>query len=121
MVVIGHSQGGLLTKLTAVDSGDSFWRNMSQKPLAELDLDPEQRAVIERSTFFTPLPFVKRVIFIATPHRGSYLTLERLARWVTGLIELPNTVSQVTYDFLARNREHMLIRDLDHPDRKSVV
>ena len=29
MVVIGHSQGGLLAKLTAVDSGDRFWRNLS--------------------------------------------------------------------------------------------
>ena len=26
MVVLGHSQGGLLTKLTAIDSGDIFWR-----------------------------------------------------------------------------------------------
>jgi pimeloyl-ACP methyl ester carboxylesterase len=115
IVVIGHSQGGLLTKLTAVDSGDRFWRNLSTKPLAELDLDPEQRAVMERSTFFTPLPFVKRVVFIATPHRGSYLTLQRLGRWAAGLVQLPNTVSQVTFDFVARNRDHLLIRDLDRP------
>ena len=25
MVVIGHSQGGLLTKMTVVDSGTRFW------------------------------------------------------------------------------------------------
>jgi pimeloyl-ACP methyl ester carboxylesterase len=115
MVVIGHSQGGLLTKLTAVDSGDRFWRDISSKPIDELDLDPEQREVIERSTFFTPLPFVKSVVFIATPHRGSYLTLRRLARWVTRLVEIPNAVSQVTYDVMLRNREDMLIRDLDRP------
>jgi len=29
MVVIGHSQGGLLTKLTSVESGDRFWRDGS--------------------------------------------------------------------------------------------
>jgi pimeloyl-ACP methyl ester carboxylesterase len=115
MVVIGHSQGGLLAKLTAVDSGDRFWRNLSRRPFAEFDLDAEERDVIERSTFFTPLPFVKRVVFIATPHRGSYLTLRRLARWVAGLVELPNELSQVTYDFLWRNREDLLIRNLDHP------
>jgi pimeloyl-ACP methyl ester carboxylesterase len=115
MVVIGHSQGGLLTKLTAVDSGDRFWRNLSSKPPAQLDVDAEQRAVIERSTFFTPLPFVRRVIFIATPHGGSYLTLQRLGRWAAGLVELPNTVSQVTFDFVTRNRDDLLIRDLDRP------
>ena len=31
MVVIGHSQGGLLTKLTAVDTGDRFWANVERR------------------------------------------------------------------------------------------
>jgi pimeloyl-ACP methyl ester carboxylesterase len=115
MVVIGHSQGGLLAKLSAVDSGDRFWRNASEKPLAELDAEPDERTVIERSMFFTPLPFVKRVVFIATPHRGSYLTLQRLGRWVAGFVELPNAVSQITYDFALRNRDDLLIRDMDRP------
>jgi len=113
MVVIGHSQGGLLTKLTAVDSGDRFWRNLSKKTFAEAKLDPDEREVLERSTFFTPLPFVKRVVFIATPHRGSYLTLQRVVRWVASLIEIPNGLSQLTYDFVTRNQEDLLIRQLD--------
>jgi pimeloyl-ACP methyl ester carboxylesterase len=115
MLVIGHSQGGLLTKLTAVDSGDRFWRNLSRKTFAEMKLEPDEREVLERSTFFTPLPYVKRVIFIATPHRGSYLTLERLGRWVAGFVELPNGLSQLTYDFVARNQDDLLIRRLDRP------
>jgi pimeloyl-ACP methyl ester carboxylesterase len=115
MVVIGHSQGGLLAKLTVVDSGDSFWRNVSAKPIDQLDLEPEERVLLERSTFFTPLPFVKRVVFIATPHRGSYLTVQRLARWVAGFVELPNEISQLTYDFVARNRDDLVMRDLDRP------
>ena len=32
MVVIGHSQGGLLTKLMVVHSGDAFWSNVSELP-----------------------------------------------------------------------------------------
>ena len=35
MVVIGHSQGGLLTKLTATATGDRMWRAVSDKPLEE--------------------------------------------------------------------------------------
>ena len=31
MVVIGHSQGGLLTKMMAVSSGDAFWRLTSSR------------------------------------------------------------------------------------------
>src|SRR5262245_5901288 len=39
MVVIGHSQGGLLTKLTVVESGDHFWRNISRRSFADAHLD----------------------------------------------------------------------------------
>jgi pimeloyl-ACP methyl ester carboxylesterase len=115
MVVIGHSQGGLLAKLTAVDSRDLFWRTLSERSFEELDMEPEERAVIERSLFFRPLPFVKRVVFIATPHGGSYLTLRRVARWVAGWIELPNAFTQLMFDFVARNRDDLLIRESDRP------
>ncbi|MEM7408904.1 MAG: hypothetical protein AAF430_01550 [Myxococcota bacterium] len=87
MVVIGHSQGGLLTKLTSVDSGDQFWR--FEAPFEDLELDAESAHVLRRSLFFEPLPYVKRVVFIATPHGGSYLTLWSAAKWVSGLVTLP--------------------------------
>jgi pimeloyl-ACP methyl ester carboxylesterase len=115
MVVIGHSQGGLLTKLTVVDSKDAFWKRISRKPFDEMRLDDEERVVIERSMFFEPLPFVKRVVFVATPHRGSYLTLQRLGRWAASLVEIPNGLSQLTFDFVTRNQDDLLIRSLDRP------
>ncbi|MEN8162474.1 MAG: hypothetical protein ABFS41_20560, partial [Myxococcota bacterium] len=43
MVLVGHSQGGLLAKLTVVDSGDRFWRNISKKPFAQMNLEPDER------------------------------------------------------------------------------
>ena len=87
MVVIGHSQGGLLTKLTSVSSGDRFWN--FDVPFEELELDAESSHVLKRSLFFEPLPFVRRVVFVATPHGGSYLTLWGAAKWVSGLVTLP--------------------------------
>lgn len=92
MVVIGHSQGGLLTKLTVVDSGTRFWDNVSKTPLDELKLGEETRSILRRSMFVTPLPFVKRVVFVATPHRGTHLAERRVAQWVARLIALPGTV-----------------------------
>ena len=43
MVVIGHSQGGLLTKMMVVDSGNRFWNNVTKVPFdkAYLGLGPE--------------------------------------------------------------------------------
>jgi pimeloyl-ACP methyl ester carboxylesterase len=91
MVVIGHSQGGLLTKLTAIDGGTRFWNLVSDKPFDEIHVDPKTRAFLQRSLFFTPLPFVKRVIFIATPHHGAILAARQ---WITGLAARVVTLPQ---------------------------
>jgi pimeloyl-ACP methyl ester carboxylesterase len=99
MVVMGHSQGGLLTKLTVIDSGDAFWRNITDKPFEEVDLDPETKALLQNSLFVKPLPFVTEVIFLATPQRGSYLAgpqfVRRLAEY---FIRLPSDVARVGTD-----------------------
>ncbi|MCX5905504.1 MAG: hypothetical protein NTV89_19005, partial [Proteobacteria bacterium] len=49
MVVIGHSQGGLLTKLLVVDSGNRFWNNASSVPFEQLKLSPETKEILQRS------------------------------------------------------------------------
>src|SRR5436309_7357160 len=69
MVVIGHSQGGLLTRLLVTDSGTRFWDAFSPIPFEQTEMGPETRALIQRGMFFEHQPFVTRVIFIATPHR----------------------------------------------------
>ena len=100
MVVIGHSQGGLLTKLTAVDSGTKFWDLISDKPFEQMQLGPEAREFIQQSAFFTPLPFVRRVVFISTPQHGAMLAA---SQWVTELaakfVKLPLTVVNTTAQF----------------------
>lgn len=89
MVVIGHSQGGLLTKLTAVDSGTRFWDRNSDKPFETIQVEPETRTLLQQSLFFTPLPFVKRVVFVATPHHGALLASGRIGAIATWLVTLP--------------------------------
>ncbi|MSP27068.1 MAG: hypothetical protein EXR80_01095 [Methylococcales bacterium] len=93
MVVVGHSQGGLLTKLTAIDSGTKFWNIISDKPFDPVKRSPETREFIQQSVFYKPLPFVKRVRFIATPQHGAMLAA---SQFVTGLVSqlvtLPLTV-----------------------------
>jgi Alpha/beta hydrolase family len=102
MIVLGHSQGGLLTKLTAIDSGDAFWANLSSKPFDQVTLTPADREFLRKTAFVKPLPFVREVIFLATPQRGSYLAgpqfVRRLAEY---LVRLPSDVVRVSTD-LAR-------------------
>jgi pimeloyl-ACP methyl ester carboxylesterase len=101
MVVIGHSQGGLLTKLTAIDSGTRFWDRLSSKPLGDLTLSPDSRRLLEQSLFYKPLPFVRRAVFIATPHRGSFLTTWSPAHWITRLIKAPLALTRLSSDLIA--------------------
>jgi hypothetical protein len=42
--------------------------------------------------FYEPLPFVKRVVFIATPHHGSYLSGGLARRLTRRFVALPGSV-----------------------------
>lgn len=98
MVVIGHSQGGLLTRLMVVESGDETWRGVIGKDFEEFELKDELRDLLRQSFFFQPLPFVRRVVFIATPHRGSYVAGSRIGRFGSRLISLPKNLLQLAQD-----------------------
>lgn len=73
MVLIGHSLGGLLAKLMAQDSRSRLWETVSARPADRLDGPAEARELLRRAFLFKPLPGVRRIIFIASPHRGSRL------------------------------------------------
>jgi hypothetical protein len=97
--VMGHSQGGLLTKLTAIDSGNAFWANVSDKPLDELKFAPESKELLRAALFVKPLPFVREVIFLATPQRGSYLAGPQFVRRIAAyFVRLPSDVLRLGVD-----------------------
>ena len=98
MVVIGHSQGGLLTKMTVIDSG----RHLSpfSVPPEDLAIDVETRELLTHALLIKPLPFVRRVVFIATPHRGSYQALGILGRIGSWLVTMPGRFTKLSVDML---------------------
>jgi pimeloyl-ACP methyl ester carboxylesterase len=100
MVVIGHSQGGLLAKLTAVESGDRFWRDLSDRPFDDVRLSDGTRQLLRRAMFVSPLPFVRRLVFIATPHGGSYRAQGLPRRLVQRLMRFPSDLTRVTADLV---------------------
>ena len=102
MVVMGHSQGGLLTKMTAIDSGSAFWDNLSEMPLDQVRISDSSRALLQETLFLKPLPFVSRVVFIATPHHGSYLAGPQIVRrLVAKLVRMPREITAVGTDLVA--------------------
>jgi hypothetical protein len=104
MVLIGHSQGGLLVKLMVVDLEQEI-RAELRTTLENPILSDETRTLMQNLTAVRPLPFVREVIFLATPHLGSYVAGSWLAHQVSRLVRLPGQVLRVTEDILTRDPE----------------
>ena len=119
MVVIGHSQGGLLTKLTAIDSGTRFWDDGFAVPLEELEASPATKEILRRSMLFEPLPSVKRVIFIATPHRGSFVAGGWIGRLAGRLISLPFHLLDPFQEIVVRNPKAVAMRSIKEVPRST--
>jgi hypothetical protein len=109
MVLIGHSMGGLVSRMQTIDSRDDFWHIVSDQPFELVKADPEIRQGLQETFFFQPNPSIRRVITIGTPHRGSDYASDK-ARWLFDhLIELPGKLVMGKERFVAENRE--LLRD----------
>jgi pimeloyl-ACP methyl ester carboxylesterase len=103
MVIVGHSMGGLLAKMMVQDSGSRLWQLVSDRPFEELAGDPEDRDLFRHGLFFKPRPEVRRVVFIATPHRGSRVDRGRLEHLGARLVRVPEPLRAAHDRLIARN------------------
>lgn len=86
-VFIGHSLGGLITKLLTVSSGDAFWDTT-------FAVSPEQveKSISEdiRDTFFFEPRFKTNTVFyLDTPHKGSALAASAIGYIGSSLVQIP--------------------------------
>ncbi|HQR06163.1 MAG TPA: hypothetical protein PLN21_05030 [Gemmatales bacterium] len=103
MVVVGHSMGGLIGKLLTIPGGDDFWNSASTTPLTQLKLNEKTRSDLEQAFYFKPVNEVERVIFMATPHRGSKLSPTFLGRLGKKLVRLPDKMNEALNDVITNN------------------
>jgi pimeloyl-ACP methyl ester carboxylesterase len=102
-VLVGHSMGGLVSKLQTVDSGNEFWHTLSDRPFAELQADPDVRDELAAAFFFDPNPSIRRVITIGTPHRGSDFAND-VTKWLgRKLIHVPSKLMHGRSQLASRN------------------
>jgi pimeloyl-ACP methyl ester carboxylesterase len=115
MVLIGHSQGGLLVKMTVVDSGTRFWDAVANKPFDQVMLLGSDRDLLHHALFVEPLPFVKRVIFVATPHHGSFVAENWMGNLARRLVTFPATLVHVGTQLVTLNAQGVLRESMRVP------
>lgn len=103
MVLIGHSMGGVLSHAMAVSSGNRFWELNTSRPFDEIVGPPQVLEELRQYEFFEPLPFVKRVIFLATPHRGSEISRGVVGRVSSRLIDDSDHLTNLLYTLVKEN------------------
>jgi hypothetical protein len=80
--------------------------------LENLALTQASRDLLRRMSFVHPLPFVRRVVFIATPQRGSYFAGNRLSHWTARFITAPLDIVHSVNDLVLRNKEALAFTSL---------
>ena len=91
-VLVGHSMGGLVSRMQVIDSQQRFWSLASDKPFQEVRLSEREREQLASTFFFRPNPSIKRVISIGTPYQGSNFAND-YTRWLSRkLINVPRKI-----------------------------
>lgn len=103
ITLIGHSQGGLLAKMLAIDPHDALWNGLTSHALSSLHLSSDTRRFLEQALFPTPVPEVKSVVFISTPQHGSYLADFSIAHLIGRMVTFPAAITEVTQQILQGN------------------
>ncbi len=107
MVVVGHSLGGILAKMMVQSGGPRLWQTVCACPIEQVNGPPEERKLLREAFFYERVPEVRRVIFIATPHRGSPLAAGRLRELGTQLCWRPNQFRRAHLAILSHNEFDM--------------
>ncbi len=117
MVLVGHSMGGLLSRLQSVESGDKVWRHFSAVGFDTLKLRPEIQRQMRDIFFFEPVPEVSRIVFMGTPHKGSRIGDTTLGRLGASLASPPEGLRKMALEVLRENPRAFIIE----PNRLNSV
>lgn len=98
LVLVGHSMGGIISRLMVTDAGDTIWTAMFGRPPDEFPIPGRSRQLLLDSLVFDTREEVDRAVFIATPHRGSMLASSWIGRTASRLVRLPTYLTDIRND-----------------------
>lgn len=99
IVIIGHSMGGMISRLMVTDAGDRMWRDMFGKPPSQTHIYGASRQLMEEALVFHNRKEIDTAIFFAAPHRGSELSNNFIGRTFSRLVHLPTFLTDARNAF----------------------
>ncbi|MCX6865861.1 MAG: hypothetical protein NTV46_06500 [Verrucomicrobia bacterium] len=94
-VLIGHSMGGLLSRMQVTTVTRESWNVIGKDKAEQFFAKVKSGDIVDQATRFQANPHVGRVIFICTPHRGSSMAVGTIGNFFAKLISLPQSLTSV--------------------------
>ena len=89
-VLIGHSMGGLLSRMQVATVKREYWNKvLGPDKTARFFAKVKPGDIVDQSTRYEANRHIDRVIFICTPHRGSEMAVGSIGELAARLIALP--------------------------------
>lgn len=105
LVLVGHSMGGMISRLLATDSTDlTIWNEVFEQPPGENGFSKETQEFLEELIIFEPRDDVARIIYASASHRGSEDAVNKLGRLGAKMVGNPINDSQITTEAIAAAR-----------------
>lgn len=89
MVLVGHSMGGILTRMQITDVDRDAWDVIGKDKADQFFKNVKSGDLIDRCANFRANPHIDRAVFICTPHRGSKMAVGTLGELAIRMISLP--------------------------------
>lgn len=97
IVLIGHSMGGVISRLMITDAGDKVWLSYFGKPPDRTNIPGPTRKLFEDALVFNHRPEIARVIFMSAPHRGAPMGANWIGRIGSSLVKMPFFVASIPF------------------------
>ncbi len=91
-IIIAHSMGGLITRLSVSDPKQSLAENYLGKVDLHKTFNKNQAQKLSQYFHYKPLTEPRKVIFLAVPHQGTRLTNGFLAWAANKIIAIPTKI-----------------------------
>jgi hypothetical protein len=120
MVLVGHSMGGLLAKMQVQDSGTRLWDAIVNVPYDQFQASPQTEGLLKPSLVYDRVPTVARVVFVATPHKGSPVA-DGWPGKLVGLLARPNPTVRAAREELVERYGCEAVRNLEQAQGFSIL